>query len=147
MGRNRQCQDGTCLEISGELQLVLQDRHAMALEVDHVKEAIDHREDQTTRPGTPRALEDQPGRTRDDGRTKRRTTETSGSRGSREPISLIEELRAQCQSLQEKVIQMELYAASRDQLIKDTEVKFTDYLRTHNQNVHNEFNTLNQRLT
>ena len=60
---------------------------------------------------------------------------------------MIEELRAQCQSLQEKVIQMELYAASRDQLIKDTEVKFTDYLRTHNQNVHNEFNTLNQRLT
>ena len=46
MGRNRQCQDGTCLEISGDLQLVLQDRHAMALEVDHVKEAIDRREDQ-----------------------------------------------------------------------------------------------------
>jgi len=43
--------------------------------------------------------------------------------------------------------QMELYAASRDQLIKDIEVKFTDYLRTHNQNVHDEFNTLNQRLT
>ena len=45
-----------------------------------------------TRPGTPRAIEDQPGRTRDDGRTKRRTAETSGSRGSREPISVIDEL-------------------------------------------------------
>ena len=98
----------------------------------------------TTRPGTPRAIEDRPGRTRDDGRIKRRTTETSGSR---EPIAIIDELRAQCQSLQEKMAQMELYAASRDQLIKDIEVKFTDYLRTHNQNVHDEFNTLNQRLT
>ena len=72
----------------------------------------------TIRPGTPRAIEDQPGRTRDDGRIKRRSTETSGSR-SREPISMIEELRAQCQSIQEKMTQLELYAASRDQLIKD----------------------------
>ena len=97
----------------------------------------------TTRPGTPRAIEDQPGRTRGDGRIKRRTTETSGSR---DPISVIEELKAQCQSLQEKVTQLELYAASRDQLIKDIEVKFTDHLRTQNRNVYDEFNTLNQRL-
>ena len=97
----------------------------------------------TTRPGTPRAIEDQPGRTRGDGRIKRRTTETSGSR---EPISVMEELKAQCQSRQEKVTQLELYAASRDQLIKDIEVKFTDHLRTQNRNVYDELNTLNQRL-
>jgi len=59
---------------------------------------------------------------------------------------VIEELKAQCQSLQEKVTQLELYAASRDQLIKDIEVKFTDHLRTQNRNVYDEFNTLNQRL-
>ena len=34
----------------------------------------------TTRPGTPRSLEDRPGRTKGEGRVKRRTTETSGSR-------------------------------------------------------------------
>ena len=99
-----------------------------------------------TRPGTPRAIEDQPGRIRDDGRIKRRTTETSGSRGSREPISVIDELMTQYQSLQEKMTQLELYAVSRDQLIKDIEVKFTDYLRNQNQNVYDEFNTINQRL-
>jgi chromosome segregation ATPase len=59
---------------------------------------------------------------------------------------VIEELKAQCQSLQEKVTQLELYAASRDQLIKDIEVKFTDHLRTQNRNVYDELNTLNQRL-
>ena len=102
---------------------------------------VDRREDPATRPGTPRAIEDQPGRTRGDGRIKRRTTDTSGSRGSREPIVIIDELRAQCQSLQEQVTQLESYAASRDQLIKDIDrcqiecqivthgVKFTDYLR------------------
>ena len=65
----------------------------------------------TTRPGTPRSIEDRPGRTKGEGRVKSRTKETSGSR---EPISIIDELRAQCQSLQEKVTHLELYAASRD---------------------------------
>ena len=97
----------------------------------------------TTRPRTPRSIEDRPGRTKGEGRVKRRTTETSGSR---EPISIIDELRAQCQSLQEKVTHLELYAASRDQLIKDIEIKFTNHLQTQNQNVYDEFNTLNQRL-
>jgi hypothetical protein len=119
----------------------------MALEVDHVKEAIDHREDQLPDRELREHLRTNPAGQGMMVEPRDEQQRLSGSRGSREPISLIEELRAQCQSLQEKVIQMELYAASRDQLIKDTEVKFTDYLRTHNQNVHNEFNTLNQRLT
>jgi hypothetical protein len=55
-------------------------------------------------------------------------------------------LKAQCLSLQEKVTQLELYAASRDQIIRDIEIKFTEHLRTQNQNVVDEFNTLNQRL-
>ena len=39
-----------------------------------------------------------------------------------------------------------MYAASRDQIIRDIETKFTDYLRGHNQQVFNEINTLNSRL-
>eukprot|EP00435_Cladocopium_sp_Y103_P000806 s3097_g1.t1 len=42
---------------------------------------------------------------------------------------------------------MESYAASRDQLIKDLESKFTDYLRDYHQNVNDEVNSLNQRLS
>ena len=34
------------LDIGGERQLVLQDRHVMALEVEHDKEAIDRREEE-----------------------------------------------------------------------------------------------------
>ena len=97
-----------------------------------------------TRPRTPRTVEDQPGRGSSDISAKRKSTE---ARGSNEPIAIIEELRAQCQSLREKVTQSEMYAASRDQLIRDIEVKFSDYLRGHNQQVFNEISALNNRLT
>jgi len=42
---------------------------------------------------------------------------------------------------------MSFSSRTRDQLIKDIEIKFTDYLRVHNQNVYGEFNAFNQRLT
>ena len=92
---------------------------------------------------TPRAVEDKHGRESSDVSAKRRTTE---ARGSNEPIAIIEELREQCQALREKVAQSEMYAASRDQVIKDIEAKFTEYLRGHNQQVFNEINVLNRRL-
>ena len=97
-----------------------------------------------TRPRTPRTVEDQPGRGSSDISAKRKSTE---ARGSNEPIAIIEELRAQCQSLREKVTQSEMHAASRDQLIRDIEVKFSDYLRGQNQQVFNEISALNNRLT
>ena len=92
---------------------------------------------------TPRAVEDKPGRESSDISAKRRSTE---ARGSSEPIAIIEELREQCQTLREKVVQSEMYAASRDQVIRDIETKFTEYLRGHNQQVFNEINTLNRQL-
>ena len=39
-----------------------------------------------------------------------------------------------------------MHAASRNQVIRDIETKFTEYLRGHNQQVFNEINTLNRRL-
>ena len=92
---------------------------------------------------TPRAVEDKHGRESSDVSAKRRSTE---ARGSNEPIAIIEELREQCQTLREKVTQSEMYAASRDQVIRDIEAKFTEYLRGHNQQVFNEINVLNRRL-
>ena len=92
---------------------------------------------------TPRAVEDQHGRESSDISAKRRSTE---ARGSNEPIAIIEELREQCQTLREKVTQSEMYAASRDQVIRDIETKFTEYLRGHNQQVFTEINALNSRL-
>ena len=44
------------------------------------------------------------------------------------------------------MVQSEMYAASRDQVIRDIETKFTEYLRGHNQQVFNEINTLNRQL-
>ena len=104
-----------------------------------------HRSPRRTPTGhrTPRAVEDKHGRESSDVSAKRRSTE---ARGSSEPIAIIEELREQCQTLREKVAQTEMYAASRDQVIKDIEAKFTEYLRGHNQQVFNEINTLNKRL-
>ena len=104
-----------------------------------------HRSPRRTPTGhrTPRAVEDKHGRESSDVSAKRRSTE---ARGSSEPIAIIEELREQCQILREKVTQTEMYAASRDQVIKDIEAKFTEYLRGHNQQVFNEINTLNKRL-
>ena len=92
---------------------------------------------------TPRAVEDKPGRESSDISAKRRSTE---ARGSSEPIAIIEELREQCQTLREKVTQSEMYAASRDQVIRDIEAKFTEYLRGHNQQVFNEINTPQQTI-
>ena len=96
-----------------------------------------HRSPRRTPTGhrTPRAVEDKHGRESSDVSAKRRSTE---ARGSSEPIAIIEELREQCQTLREKVAQTEMYAASRDQVIKDIEAKFTEYLRGHNQQVFNE---------
>ena len=104
-----------------------------------------HRSPRRTPTGhrTPRAVEDKHGRESSDVSAKRRSTE---ARGSSEPIAIIEELREQCQILREKVTQTKMYAASRDQVIKDIEAKFTEYLRGHNQQVFNEINTLNKRL-
>ena len=96
-----------------------------------------------TRHRTPRAVEDQHGRESSDISAKRRTTE---ARGSSDPIAIIEELREQCHSLREKVTQSEMHAASRDQIIRDIEIKFTEYLRGHNQQVFDEINALNARL-
>ena len=77
-------------------------------------------------------------------RVKRRSTDTSVAN---ESVALLEELRAQCHSLRNQLINMEAYAASRDQLVRDIEIKFTDYLREHNQNVFEEVSALNHRLT
>ena len=40
----------------------------------------------------------------------------------------------------------EAYAASRDRLINDIEVKFSDYLKEYHQNVNLEISALNTRL-
>ena len=64
-----------------------------------------------------------------------------------EPIAIIEELRTQCQSLRNQLNNMEAYAASRDQLIHDIEIRFTEYLQEQNQNVFDEVNALNHRLS
>ena len=58
-------------------------------------------------------------------RVKRRSTDTSVAS---EPVVLLEELRAQCHSLRSQLINMEAYAASRDQLIRDIEVYFYIFL-------------------
>ena len=98
----------------------------------------------TPRSRPTRAIADQIGERTGEVRAKRRSTDTSEGR---EPVAIIEELRAQCQSLREQVYNMEVYASSRDQLIKGIEVKFTEYLREHNQSVFNEINLLNHRLS
>ena len=112
-------------------------------EVEMHDEATGHREGHLPNTGPPRAVEDKPGRESSDISAKRGSTE---ARGSSEPIAIIEELREQCQTLREKVVQSEMYAASRDQVIRDIETKFTEYLRGHNQQVFNEINTLNRQL-
>lgn len=53
-----------------------------------------------------------------------------------------EELR----QINEKLKQSELYAASPDQLIKDIEVKFTEYLQGYQQSANEEINALHSRL-
>ena len=74
---------------------------------------------------------------------KRRTSESSRGRQSHQSFAEIEEeLRQVNESLQ----RTEAYAASRDRLINDIEVKFTDYLREYHQNVNSEVSALNTRL-
>ena len=115
----------------------------MWLEVGMHDEATDHREGHLPDTGPRGQSRNKHGRESSDVSAKRRSTE---ARGSSEPIAIIEELREQCQILRGKVTQTEMYAASRDQVIKDIEAKFTEYLRGHNQQVFNEINTLNKRL-
>ena len=98
----------------------------------------------TPRSRPTRAIADQIGERTGDVRVKRRSIDTSEVR---EPVAMIEELRAQCQSLREQVYNMEVYASSRDQLIRDIEVRFTEYLREHSQNVFNEISALNHQLS
>ena len=98
----------------------------------------------TPRDRSTRAVTDRVGERTGDSRVKRRSTDTSVAS---EPIAMIEELRAQCQSLRNQLNNMEAYAASRDQLIHDIEIRFTEYLREHNQNVFDEVNALNHRLS
>ena len=98
----------------------------------------------TPRDHSARADRDRVGERTGDSRVKRRSTDTSVAS---EPVVLLEELRAQCHTLRSQLINMEAYAASRDQLIRDIEVKFTGYLREHNQNVFEEVSALNHRLT
>ena len=97
----------------------------------------------TPRDHSARAERDRVGERTGDSRVKRRSTDTSVAS---EPVVLLEELRAQCHSLRSQLINMEAYAASRDQLIHDIEEKFTGYLREHNQNVFEEVSALNHRL-
>ena len=97
----------------------------------------------TPRDRSTRAVTDRIGERTGDSRVKRRSTDTSVAS---EPIAMIEELRAQCQSLRNQLNNLEAYAASRDQLIHDIEIRFTEYLREHNQNVLDEVNALNNRL-
>ena len=98
----------------------------------------------TPRDRSTRARHDRIGERTGDTRVKRRSTDTSVAS---EPIAIIEELRAQCQSLRNQLSNMEAYAASRDQLIHDIEIKFTEYLQEHNQNVFDEVSALNHRLS
>ena len=58
-----------------------------------------------------------------------------------------EELTERLQAMSRQVFQLEEAAASREQLIGDIEVKFTDYLRNYNENVTSEIHVLNQRLS
>ena len=98
----------------------------------------------TPRDRSTRAVTDRVGERTGDSRVKRRSTDTSVAS---EPIAMIEELRAQCQSLRNQLNNMEAYAASRDQLIHDIEIRFTEYLQEHNQNVFDEVSALNRRLS
>ena len=46
----------------------------------------------------------------------------------------------------ESLHRTETYAASRDRLVNDIEVKFTNYLQEYHQNVNAEISALNTRL-
>ena len=56
------------------------------------------------------------------------------------------EVEEELRQVNELLQRSEAYAASRDQLINDIEVKFTDYLKEYHQNVNLEISALNTRL-
>ena len=101
----------------------------------------------STRSETPRAIQDIGG----DGHGKRRASETSGEHsheGLTEQLQTVnEELTERLQAMSRQIFQLEEAAASRERLIGDIEVKFTDYLRNYNENVTSEIHVLNQRLS
>ena len=57
-----------------------------------------------------------------------------------------EEFTERLQAMSIQIFQLEEAAASRERLIGEIEVKFTDYLRNYNENVTSEIHVLNQRL-
>ena len=90
-----------------------------------------------------------PDRIGGDGHGKRRVSETSGEHsheGLTEQLQTVnEELTERLQAMSKQIFQLEEAAASRERLIGDIEVKFTDYLRNYNENVTSEIHVLNQR--
>ena len=56
------------------------------------------------------------------------------------------EIEEELRQVNELLQRSEAYAASRDRLINDIEVKFTDYLQEYHQNVNLEISALNTRL-
>ena len=77
----------------------------------------------TPRDHSARANHSRVGERTGESRVKRRSTDTSVAS---ESVARLEELRTQCHSLRSQLINMEAYAASRDQMIRDIEIKFTD---------------------
>ena len=100
---------------------------------------------------TPRSIQDRADRTGGDGHGKRRVFETSGEHsheGLTEQLQTMnEEFTERIQAMSRQVFHLEEAVASREHLIGDIEVKFTDYLKNYNENVASEINTLNRRLS
>ena len=131
------------LDIEEHQLPVLQDRHAMQFEVEMHDEAVDHRK----------------GHLLDIGPRGQSRTNMVGSLvmlvpredqqkhvvAMNQSLSL-KNLENNVKLWERKLTQSEMYAASRDQVIRDIEAKFTEYLRGHNQQVFNEINALNRRL-
>ena len=82
-------------------------------------------------------------RTRGEVHGKRRTDDSSRGRESHQTFNELEE---ELRRVNDKLTQVEIYAASRDQLTKDIESKFTDYLKEYHQNVNDGIGALNMRL-
>ena len=105
----------------------------------------------STRSETPTSIQDRPDRIGGDGHGKRRVSETSGEHsheGLTEQLQTVnEELTERLQAMSKQIFQLEEAAASRERLIGDIEVKFTDYLRNYNENVTAEIHVLNQGLS
>ena len=78
-----------------------------------------------------------------DGHGKGRVSETSGEHsheGLTEQLQTVnEELTERLQAMSKQIFQLEEAGASRERLIGDIEIKFTDYLRNYNENVCQRF--------